>query len=264
MKDNVDILDDHGKRYDHIDPAKIKLLHDRVLLRELGTPSMVGMIHIPDTANKGGVDEFGYLRIGLVIATGPGDRFLEVGLYPDHSVRRKLLTARCDGCQGVGKALYDFRNLRTVGNPNGVTCPICDGAKVFPVLMPPQCKPGDIVLYSRRREAEFNVNGSRLSLMHAEQSILGVLEGRTALLAIAGMQWPDGEPCFYAPTTICANGDYSFGPAAWTSSGPDWYLMNLLRQYLPNATACPGYGTDPVKFSKVVQFHIENCPAEEA
>ena len=179
----VDRLDDHGKRYDHIDPSKIRLLHDRCLVRDLGAPAQHGLIHVPDTANKGGVDEYGYTRIGLVIATGPGDKFVEMGIdAPDalgyHNVRRKLITQTCDTCNGMKHIGYDFYQLKVVGVPFGMgpQCAICGGEGIIPVTMEPQCKPGERVLYDRRREMEFVIFGQRFLILNAEQSIYGVLE----------------------------------------------------------------------------------------
>jgi co-chaperonin GroES (HSP10) len=157
-----------------IDPATIRLISDRCLIRDLGDPERIGSIIIPEAARDKARDEWGVLRIGLVIAVGPGDRFIEVGIetYPDCApfVRRKLITTQCAFHAPKGGQWFDVREYELN------QCPACLGTDRIPVTIPPQCSPGDKVLYSRRREAEFWVNGERLSVVNAEQSVLAVLE----------------------------------------------------------------------------------------
>lgn len=44
------------------------------------------------------------------------------------------------------------------------------------VLLKPDVKPGDVVLFERRREAEIDWNGEVYTLCHCEQSIMAVAE----------------------------------------------------------------------------------------
>lgn len=144
----------------------IKLISDRVLVRDLPESEMEGSIFLPEICRDKEL-----IRQGIVVAVGPGDRFLEVGYDErDERVLRRLLTAPCEICEGTGM-VFDLRAYQNLTCPD----PSCDGGRI-PVCVPPQCQPGDKVLYSRRREAEVYIGGVRHSLVHAEQSILAVLE----------------------------------------------------------------------------------------
>lgn len=144
------------------DPAKIKLLSDRVLIKDIPQDdSHSGSLIVPEVAQRGGVGKQGMLRIGVVVATGPGDAFSEHGLDAQGAVRRRLLTATCPKCATLG-----FWS----------TCPACDGAGSVPIVIPPQCQPGDTVLYDRFRSQEMIINGERYQLSNAEQTVLAVLE----------------------------------------------------------------------------------------
>ena len=151
------------------DPANIRLLEDRVLIRDLGEQERVGSIIIPETAAARGVGKAGMLRLGVVVAVGPGDKFKELGLDESGAVRRKLLTERCPECE-TGR-FFDAKAYEYV------PCPKCGGTTRAPAVMPTECKPGDRVIYDRRREAELLWKGETYSLIHEEQSILAVLEG---------------------------------------------------------------------------------------
>lgn len=187
----TDIYDSPSQILD-IDPATIRLLSDRCLIRDLGDPEKIGSIFIPEIARPLARDEWGTLRIGLVVAVGVGDRFIECGIEKSPTeaprVRRRLITVPC-GCEPMSaeraemfgrkrgqRYWFDVANYCVVELPEGKKCPICHDTGRVPITVPPQCQPGDKVLYSRRREAEFVVNGERLSLINAEQSVLAVLE----------------------------------------------------------------------------------------
>jgi co-chaperonin GroES (HSP10) len=190
LKGKTDIFDSPSQLLE-IDPATIRLLSDRCLIRDLGDPERVGSIIIPEVAREKVMHEWGLLRIGEVVATGPGDRFIELGWDDYSGVRRKLITMRC-GCTAhpalnmwgedifgrkPGKRYrFDIVEYRMVELPDGVPCPRCDGSGRVPITIPPQCRPGERVLYSRRREAEVYLEGVRYSLLNSEQSILAVLE----------------------------------------------------------------------------------------
>ncbi len=157
-----------------IDVASIKLLEDRVIILDIPQDdSTVGSLVIPDVAQNGGVGKGGNFRIGLVVAVGPGDKFLEVGSPNNQGVvGRKLITAPCShDCQD---RWFDVADYEWKPRP----CPFCDngGDGRIPVVVPPQCKVGDRVLYDRRRHEELILNGQRYALMHAEQAAMAVLE----------------------------------------------------------------------------------------
>ena len=67
------------------DPAKVRLLMDRILVRDLGDEEQVGSIVIPDSAR--GQEQ---ARMGVVVAVGPGDSHTEkdYGYDGEGSLRR--------------------------------------------------------------------------------------------------------------------------------------------------------------------------------
>lgn len=152
-----------------LDPSTIRMLSDRVLLKDLGDIEKEGLIIIPEKYRERGLNANGTYRVGIVIAVGHGDRFLECGITEENQVRRKLLTAPCGLCD-AGGAMVDVMN----GEP--VVCPRCEGSGRQPVCVPPQCMPGDVVMFERRREAEVYLHGERYVLCHAEQAVIVVLE----------------------------------------------------------------------------------------
>ncbi len=157
------IFDGPGQVIEGIDPSQIKLLSDRCLIQDLPQDDeRRGLIYIPDSAKQDGVGKQGLLRIGKVIAVGAGDRFLEHGLDAQGVLRRTLITAPC---------LHDGYGL-----PDAPPCSMCDEDGRIPVTVPAQCSPGDTVLYDRRRECEIYINGLRYCIVHAEQSVLAVLD----------------------------------------------------------------------------------------
>lgn len=166
-----------------VDPATIRMLQDRCLIRDLPQDdSRYGSLVLPETAQHGGVGKQGNLRIGVVIAVGIGDQFLEVGLDAQGSVRRKLITKPCDHCEGVGfdpncPALPSLVEWDGQIRALGAGCPACNGEGRIPVVIPTQCKVGEIVCYDRRRECEVVIDGIRYSLLYSEQSVLGVIDG---------------------------------------------------------------------------------------
>jgi len=153
-----------------IEPGSIRMIEDRVLIRDLGDEEKVGSIIIPEEYRQSKTNH-PLLRIGLVVAVGPGDKFIELGVdETGERVRRKLITQECEACEGRGRHFhprhYQFE-----------TCPWCKGTKRVALRIPAQCQIGDKVLYDRRREAEFYLSdGLRYSLVHAEQAVIAVLE----------------------------------------------------------------------------------------
>lgn len=154
-----------------LDPGSIKLISDRVLLKDLGDAEKEGSIIIPDRYRERGVNQFGTYRLGLVIAVGPGDRFREMGVTDEGQVLRKMLTAPCVACGATG-VMIEVWPL----TGNYLICPTCQGSTRVPVCVPPQCAPGDKVLYEKRLECEVYLNGERYVICHAEQAVIAILE----------------------------------------------------------------------------------------
>lgn len=172
LKNKEHIFQSTSQRVDHIDISTIRLLADRCLIRDLGNPTESNGIVIPETCQDSRAQqEWGDLRIGLVLAVGPGDAYIENGVTDDGQVLRKAILSSdlCPVCMGRA-AFFDMQAYEKVD------CPECYGYGKWPVTVPPQCSVGDKVLYSVRREAEFVVNGERLSLIFAEQSVVAVIE----------------------------------------------------------------------------------------
>lgn len=177
----TDIFAGGGQEFT-LDPSTIRLISDRVLLRDDADAEKEGSIIIPEKWRE---EATGKYRSGVVVAVGPGDRFYEMGIIESTDglspqVRRKLITKTCPDCKGSGRTdQFNIRDYRF--DP----CPTCDPNDLpfnrtmngkIPICVPPQCKVGERVLYERRKEAEIFINGSRYCLVHAEQAIVGVLE----------------------------------------------------------------------------------------
>lgn len=175
------IFDGPGQRID-VDPARIRLLSDRVLLRDIPQDdSQRGSIVIPEVAQDGSVGKRGLYRIGLVIAVGPGDSVYEwvepmsercSKMEALDAVRRKLITKRCECCWGSGEQ----DETDWTGANHERPCSECGGSGRIPVTVPPQCKPGQMVLYDMRRQEQLYLNGVLHQLCHAEQAVLAIIE----------------------------------------------------------------------------------------
>lgn len=151
------------------DPGMITPIGDRVLIRDLGPLETPSALELPETARDNAK-----LRVGLVVAVGAGDRYSEHGLDAEGNVRRRLLTKPCTNCKGPDGTQtgqwFNFYEYRME------PCIACKGEKRVPVVVPPQCQVGERVIYDRRREAEYFIDGQRYVLLHAEQSVIGVVE----------------------------------------------------------------------------------------
>ena len=123
----------------------IRLLYDQVAIRpDPPTERKHGMIVIPQTVDT--APDRGWIEEGTVVYAGPGDKYKEDWPDPNGNVRRRLITS------------------------GGV-----------PVVVPPQCQPGDRVLYVAGRAGNWvEDNGERLYVIHCEQFVLAVLEPEAA------------------------------------------------------------------------------------
>lgn len=164
FKSNSQLLHD-------IQPEDIRPVSDRVLVRDIRDPDKIGSIWIPETAAERGLGKNGLLRMGEVVAVGPGDPYAKEWLERNnvtgqHQVMRKALGV-CRTCNGYP---YSYETL--TDDPD--ICPIChgDGIRRWPM----QCKVGDTVVYDRRKEAELFIDGVRYTLLYELQSVLAILE----------------------------------------------------------------------------------------
>ena len=178
-----DLADIFTGRSQHVDaaPAEIRCIGDRVLIRDLGDEEKVGSIVIPEEYREkaGGAGKNGLLRFGIVVGVGPGDKVFEMtagGRGAEFGfIERKLITGPCPHCRQGGKEGYKVApepNSDGVMNP----CPVCEGTRRVGVVVPPQCQPGDKVIYDRMRHEEVYLGGVRHSLVHAEQAVIAVVE----------------------------------------------------------------------------------------
>jgi len=188
---NTNIFESPSQVLKGIQPENIKLQWDRILIRDIPDPDKIGSIWIPETAAERGVGKKGLLRMGIVVAVGPGDPWAS----------EKVITARAGdvmgGNQVVRKALGECEicagggQIKTYkGTPESIglvvparwstqdvpveTCPECKGDGIRRWQM--YCKPGDKIIYDVRREAEFWIEGVRHVILHEEQSVYAILE----------------------------------------------------------------------------------------
>lgn len=165
-----------------VDPSKVRPIWSRVLIRDAHDDEKIGSLFIP--AGDKGKDT---KRIGIVVAVGLGDKFTEHGLDNYGQVVRRPV-GKCENCSGEGHVV----NRRTEPHPytgprdyDDRPCVECGGkwrddgtfeAGDGLARIPMEVKPGDKVLYDRRREAEIYIQNVRYSLVYEEQSILGIIE----------------------------------------------------------------------------------------
>lgn len=160
------IFDETSQWLRNIDPAKIGLLGDRCLIRDLPEDEKAGSLWIPEMCQNNET-----LRQGIVVAVGPGDNCIEKPV-DDRRItsdgrpvlKRKSVTQPCPEIATGDCVEY-------VTGP----CLICGGDGKIPGRLPMTVRLGDRVLYTRRRDEEFYVNGERISLVHEQQAVLAVL-----------------------------------------------------------------------------------------
>jgi co-chaperonin GroES (HSP10) len=152
----------------------IQPLGDLVLVRRLPDADSVHGILIPESARnkKRGDDNdiHGSLRRGIVVALGPGD---------------KLLQFKCPDCGEVAGATMRPESARSATlvprTPNkkcgcGVSTKwqFATGEPEVYCEMEPAI--GNEVIFERWGSSQFDIDGVEYSLIHEEQSILGVIE----------------------------------------------------------------------------------------
>ena len=179
-----------------IDVSKIRLQRDRIIVRDLPENEVqkIGGIFLPDgdgKEKKGGVGKNGLLRLGEVVAVGPGDHLIGKGLDADGKERLAMVMADCSHCQGEGVVNSgwgggektangsEFPRYMVVAcdeNGENLKCPHCSGTGKVQATSQCYCKPGDVVVYDLRREAEFFIDGVRYGMLYEEASVLLILE----------------------------------------------------------------------------------------
>lgn len=169
------------------DPLRIRLIEDRLLIRDVPDEPEINGIVKPDNVETG-VGKNGLYRIGIVVATGPGNKFIEVGTEgygEDMRVVRRKILGRCPTCEGDGfdpdwpvspMEIVDYDGTK---KRLGAACPNCTFLDtphgLVPLTIPCTCKPGDRVIYERRKEAEVFIDGVRYGLVYEEQAVLMIL-----------------------------------------------------------------------------------------
>ena len=172
--------------------SDVRLLGDQCIVRCLGTADKQGSIHIPETAQDGrkihrsGGD---YIHRGEVLATGPGDKLVRFFCGDCRAITHRLAdriwktadavtdVARTPKCSNCGSKTG---TLRDVDLPRRQSGEIPAATKRAPMPV----KPGDIILYERRRDAVLQIQrfpsleleNDELVILLAEMHILAVLE----------------------------------------------------------------------------------------
>lgn len=175
------IFDSPSQVLQGIKPEDIRPIYDRVVIRDLGESDAekCGSIWIPEVSR-----DKARLRIGLVVAVGPGDAWTEHGLDAQGEPRRRGVTIPCYACNGTG-----LRNGHTNWDSlKDAECPACHGTgrkdqwfnprsyRMEKARLPMMTKPGDRVLYDVRKDERFYVDGQTLYLVHEEQACIAILE----------------------------------------------------------------------------------------
>lgn len=172
------LFDELSQHIQNVDAADVRPVFDRCLVRDIPDEDQIGSIIVPETAGPIGVGKKGLLRLGEVVAIGPGDPW-QSERYDKETKRvvRKALGA-CKACDGTGVVPYGKFGVKVfvegVEDPSDVECLDCNGDGVHRWEM--QVKVGDRVIFDVRKEALFHIGGEDLYLIYEQQSILAVVE----------------------------------------------------------------------------------------
>jgi co-chaperonin GroES (HSP10) len=143
--DRTSIYDSPSQLLDHLDPSQIRPIHDRVLIRDIHDDDKIGSIFLPERDDHwSGTKD--HARLGVVVAVGLGDKWLE----------------------SWGRWVESNGKVHTFLRQKALTTE----SRRWPM----QCKPGDKVIVDRRRDEEIYIAGDRYYLCHEEQAILGIIE----------------------------------------------------------------------------------------
>lgn len=175
LKNKTSIFESRSQVMELIDPATVKPVWDRVLLRDVEDQDKIGSIWIPETAAERGVGKGGNLRLGIVVSTGRGDKFIEEGVMAENGLPKRHQLGPCRACQGLKTTHYDVVN-HSWDNTQEFPCNVCQGDGM--ARWPMYCSVGDTVIYDRRKECEIYFYGQRHTLIHEEQSVFAVIMER--------------------------------------------------------------------------------------
>jgi co-chaperonin GroES (HSP10) len=169
------IFDNIEQVMDNITPSEIGLIGDRVLIQDLpDDDERIGSIVLPEVSRNNEK-----IRQGIIVACGPGDSCVERVIdrnAVDHEGRPYLRRTRVEICKcGHDRSLHVIFRVAGFDNPYPCDAADCE-CNDFDGRLPMHTKPGDRVLYTRRRDEEIYVNGVRYSLVHEGQAVLGVIE----------------------------------------------------------------------------------------
>jgi hypothetical protein len=180
LRNRESIFDSPSQFLKGVRASEIRVLEDRVICEDLPDPDKIGSLFVPESAGDRGVGGNGRFRLARVVAIGPGDKFIEKGLDAYGDVKREAL-GPCPECRNSPKP--GFLRWRVSGGPDGPhgewsdweTCYGCNGDGL--ARWPMYCKPGDVVIIERRREAEVYIEGVRYTIAHEQQAVIAVLDG---------------------------------------------------------------------------------------
>ena len=143
------------------DPASIRPIHDRLLVRDVpDAEKSAGGIVLTAAPSLGGLGKSGRMRLGDVVATGKGDPYFQW-------MEKGKVKIRAYPCAWISTGdCVDY-----VTGP----CPRCEGRGFSHVDL--IVKPGDRVVIDRRKEAEFQIGigGARYTLCHEQQAVYGIM-----------------------------------------------------------------------------------------
>lgn len=137
------------------DPRRVRLLGDRLLVRVEPEPDKIGLIVVPMSAqNPGNTGQDRYLRYGVVVRVGPGDRCgtPEYKAADDFDVRGCLTWTNYKRCPGA-------------------SCPRCHGTGRLPMIV----RPGNTVLYDHPSDKQFEMHGEIYVFIHEQQHVRAIV-----------------------------------------------------------------------------------------
>jgi co-chaperonin GroES (HSP10) len=158
----------------HIDPSMIKPMAGRVIVRDIHEDDKDGRyasLVLPQNIEKAE-----RRRLGVIVAVGEGDRWITMKERGPYGAFR-CKGIKCQDCAGAGTVDFFVMPLGWLGQvrePTLSECTTCHGTGLG--RLPMETKPGDRVIYDRRREAEIEIGGERYSLLYEEQGCLAIID----------------------------------------------------------------------------------------
>ena len=162
------------------DPASIRPIHDRLLVRDVpDAEKSAGGIVLTAAPSLGGLGKSGRMRLGDVVATGKGDPYFQW-------MEKGKVKIRAYPCAWISTGdCVDY-----VTGP----CPRCEGRGFSHVDL--IVKPGDRVVIDRRKEAEFQIGigGARYTLCHEQQAVYGIMRKEKHFKTTIEGEWGESDP----------------------------------------------------------------------